>query len=112
MTSTDAKMVRKKIDNRIRTLVENGVQQHHRTFFVLVGDRGRDQVVNLHYMLSKAQVKARPSVLWCYKKELGFSRSVPLRSCAAGMWSALATLESMTGIAGRIDIVTIWSQRT
>lgn len=24
-------------------------------------------------MLSKAEVKARPSVLWCYKKELGFS---------------------------------------
>lgn len=28
----------------------------------------------MHYMLSKAEVKARPSVLWCYKKELGFSR--------------------------------------
>lgn len=24
-------------------------------------------------MLSKARVKARPTVLWCYKKELGFS---------------------------------------
>lgn len=24
-------------------------------------------------MLSKAQIAARPSVLWCYKKELGFS---------------------------------------
>jgi len=24
-------------------------------------------------MLSKTVVKARPSVLWCYKKELGFS---------------------------------------
>lgn len=32
------------------------------------------QVVNLHYMLSKAVVKARPSVLWCYKKELFLSR--------------------------------------
>ncbi|XP_006002066.1 RNA cytidine acetyltransferase isoform X2 [Latimeria chalumnae] len=31
------------------------------------------QVVILHHMLSKATVKARPSVLWCYKKELGFS---------------------------------------
>ena len=30
-------------------------------------------MVNLHYILSKAVVKARPSVLWCYKKELGFS---------------------------------------
>ena len=32
------------------------------------------QVVILHHMLSKAVVKARPTVLWCYKKELGFSR--------------------------------------
>ncbi len=31
------------------------------------------QVVNLHYMLSKASVKARPSVLWCYKKDLHLS---------------------------------------
>lgn len=29
--------------------------------------------MNLHYMLSKTSVKARPSVLWCYKRELGFS---------------------------------------
>ena len=71
--------------------------------FVLVGDKGRDQVrardarsrsrvtpaslsprpapapaalqvVILHHILSKASVRARPSVLWCYKKELGFSR--------------------------------------
>lgn len=32
------------------------------------------EVVILHHMLSKAVVKARPSVLWCYKKELGFNR--------------------------------------
>lgn len=65
--------VRKKVDNRIRVQIENGVSLHHRTLFVVVGDRGRDQVVILHHMLSKATVKARPSVLWCYKKELGFS---------------------------------------
>ena len=41
--------------------------------FVVVGDKARDQVVLLHHMLSKATVKARPNVLWCYKKELGFS---------------------------------------
>ena len=49
-------MVKKKIDPRVRTLVENGVTLRQRTMFVLVGDRGRDQVVNLHYMLSKAMV--------------------------------------------------------
>ncbi|PSN31816.1 RNA cytidine acetyltransferase [Blattella germanica] len=41
--------------------------------FFVVGDKGRDQVVILHHMLSKASIKARPNVLWCYKKELGFS---------------------------------------
>ncbi|XP_075694115.1 RNA cytidine acetyltransferase [Rhinoderma darwinii] len=66
-------MQRKKIDNRIRVLIENGVAEKHRSFFVIVGDHGKDQVVILHHMLSKSAVKARPSVLWCYKKELGFS---------------------------------------
>ncbi|XP_029290383.1 RNA cytidine acetyltransferase [Cottoperca gobio] len=65
--------VRKKIDNRIRVQIENGVALQHRTIYVVVGDRGRDQVVILHHMLSKATVRARPSVLWCYKKDLGFS---------------------------------------
>ncbi|XP_029952025.1 RNA cytidine acetyltransferase-like [Salarias fasciatus] len=65
--------VRKKVDNRIRVQIENGVALKHRSMFVVVGDRGRDQVVILHHMLSKAAVKARPSVLWCYKKDLGFS---------------------------------------
>ena len=37
-------MVRKKIDNRIRVLIENGVALKHRSLFVLVGDHSRDQV--------------------------------------------------------------------
>ena len=65
--------MRKKVDARIRTLIENGVLLRHRGMFIVVGDAGREQVVNLHYMLSKAAVKTRPSVLWCYKKELGFT---------------------------------------
>ena len=69
-----SQIVRKKVDPRIRTLIENGVKLLHRSFFVIVGDRGRDQVVRLYHILNKAQVKTQPSVLWCYKKELGFSR--------------------------------------
>jgi len=53
-------------------LVENGVKTNTRSLFVIVGDRGRDQVVNLHYMIAKIASK-KPSVLWCYKRELGFS---------------------------------------
>ncbi|XP_076646861.1 RNA cytidine acetyltransferase l(1)G0020 [Halictus rubicundus] len=66
-------MVRKKIDNRIRVLIENGVATGHRTMFIVIGEKARDQVVLLHHMLSKTVIKARPSLLWCYKKELGFS---------------------------------------
>ncbi|KAJ6918949.1 LOW QUALITY PROTEIN: hypothetical protein NC651_013029 [Populus alba x Populus x berolinensis] len=33
----------------------------------------RRQIVNLHYMLSKAVVKSRPTVLWCYKDKLELS---------------------------------------
>jgi len=66
-------MVRKKVDARIRTLIENGVKEGHRSMFLMVGDKGKEQIVNLHYILAKAQVKSRPSVLWCYKKDLGFS---------------------------------------
>lgn len=37
-------MVKKKIDNRIRVMIENGVKLGHRTMILLVGDKGRDQV--------------------------------------------------------------------
>ncbi len=36
--------MKKKVDSRIRTLIENGVAQRHRSFIVLVGDKGKDQV--------------------------------------------------------------------
>ncbi|KAH9610472.1 hypothetical protein KSS87_005313 [Heliosperma pusillum] len=65
--------MRKKVDERIRTLIDNGVKTRHRSLFIIIGDKSRDQIVNLHYMLSKAVLKARPSVLWCYKKELELS---------------------------------------
>ncbi|QDZ23803.1 RNA cytidine acetyltransferase [Chloropicon primus] len=65
--------MRKKVDARVRTLIENCVKKRERAMFVLVGDKGRDQVVNLHNMLARTVVKARPTVLWCYKKELYLS---------------------------------------
>ncbi|KAI3892901.1 hypothetical protein MKX03_012417 [Papaver bracteatum] len=65
--------MRKKIDNRIRTLIENGVKSNHRSFFVIIGDKYRDQIVNLHYMYAKSVIKPRPEVLWCYKDKLELS---------------------------------------
>lgn len=50
-------MVRKKIDNRLRILVENGVAKKHRSLVVVVGDHGKDQVHNTH----------RHEILWSKK---------------------------------------------
>ncbi|KAJ9080634.1 N-acetyltransferase 10 [Entomophthora muscae] len=66
-------MVKKALDPRITTLIKNNVQNRQRSMFVIVGDKGKDQVVNLHWLLSQTKVAARPSVLWCYKKDLGFT---------------------------------------
>ncbi len=60
--------MKKKIDSRIQTLIENGFKTNQRTMLVVVGDRARYQVVNFHYMLSKlSTARAKPKVLWCYK---------------------------------------------
>lgn len=66
-------MTRVKIDNRVKTLIENGANRGHRSLFVIVGEKSRDQAITLYHILTKTQTKTRPSVLWCYKNELGFS---------------------------------------
>lgn len=65
--------MKKKVDRRIITLIENGVKTRHRSMFVIIGDKSRDQIVNLHQLLSRAMVKSRPNVLWCYKDKLELS---------------------------------------
>jgi N-acetyltransferase 10 len=41
---------------------------------VVVGDRAKDVIVNLHYIMSSVDIKQNKSVLWAYKKELlGFT---------------------------------------
>uniref|UniRef100_A0A1J3I6L2 RNA cytidine acetyltransferase n=1 Tax=Noccaea caerulescens TaxID=107243 RepID=A0A1J3I6L2_NOCCA len=72
--------MRKKVDERIRTLIENGVKLRHRSMFVIIGDKSRDQIVNLHHILSKSAVKSNPSVLWCYKNRLDISSHNKKRS--------------------------------
>jgi len=44
-------MVLKKVDNRIRVLIENGVQKKQRSLFVVVGDKGKDQVGSQYSIL-------------------------------------------------------------
>jgi N-acetyltransferase 10 len=62
-------------DSRIPALIRNGLQEKKRSFFVIVGDRAKDVIVNLHFIMSHADIKQNKSVLWAYKnKLLGFTR--------------------------------------
>lgn len=67
-------MAKKAIDSRIPSLIRNGVQTKQRSLFVIVGDRARNQLPNLHYLMMSADLKMNKSVLWAYKKKLlGFT---------------------------------------
>ncbi|AMD19733.1 HCL418Cp [Eremothecium sinecaudum] len=67
-------MVKKAIDSRIPALVRNGAQTKQRSFFIIVGDKARNQLPNLHYLMMSADLKMNKSVLWAYKKKLeGFT---------------------------------------
>lgn len=76
-------MSRKAVDARIPTLIRNGVQSKKRSIFVVVGDRAKDVIVHLHYIMSSMDVAngssnsssagvtpKNKSVLWAYKKKL------------------------------------------
>lgn len=70
--------MRKKIDERIRMLMQNCVKARHRGVFVILGDRAKDQIINLYNLWltiakSADDQFAQPKLLWCYKTELGFS---------------------------------------
>ncbi|KAM0556707.1 hypothetical protein ACHAPJ_005766 [Fusarium lateritium] len=67
-------MQRKAVDSRIPALIQNGLQEKKRSFFVVVGDRSKDVIVRLHYIMSQFDIKQNKSVLWAYKnKLLGFT---------------------------------------
>ncbi|KAK6336457.1 killer toxin resistant protein [Orbilia brochopaga] len=67
-------MVKKELDKRIPALIRNGVQEKKRSFFIIVGDRAKDVIVHLHYILSHVDIKQNRSVLWAYKQKLiGFT---------------------------------------
>lgn len=49
---------------------------------MVVGDRSKDVIVHLHYLMSSVDIKQNKSVLWAYKKDLlGFTRYV--EDCAS-----------------------------
>ena len=58
--------MRKKVDNRIRTLVENCVKLRQRSLFVIVGDKGRDQVTCPALQALACIIKGASAVLNCF----------------------------------------------
>jgi N-acetyltransferase 10 len=52
-------MVKKKIDNRLRVLIENGIRTFHRSLIVVVGDKGRDQVISYFIFLFNQSISSR-----------------------------------------------------
>lgn len=69
--------MKKKIDDRITHLIQHCSNTNERSLFVIVGDRAREQIPNLHFLYSQAnsleKVK-KLEILWCYKKELNLSQ--------------------------------------
>ena len=68
MAGRPENMPRKAIDSRIPALIRNGIQEKKRSFVVVVGDRAKDVIVHLHYIMSSVDIKQNKSVLWAYKK--------------------------------------------
>ena len=66
-------MIRKKIDDKIQILLKNCISRNERAMFLIIGDKGRDQISNLHNFYSKLNPGKKLSILWCYKNELAFS---------------------------------------
>ncbi|CAK94963.1 unnamed protein product (macronuclear) [Paramecium tetraurelia] len=65
--------MKKKLDSQIQALVQSGINEHIRSIFVMIGDRSKYQVATMHQLLSKLSMIQKPKVLWCYKKDLGFT---------------------------------------
>jgi hypothetical protein len=63
-------------DSRIPALIRNGLQEKKRSVFVVVGDRSKEVIVHLHYILSSMDIQQKnKAVLWAYKTKLiGFTR--------------------------------------
>lgn len=73
-TNIDNTNKKKVLDSRIPSLIRNGVDTRERSFIIMVGDKSRNQIPNLHYLMMNADLKMNKSILWAYKKKLlGFT---------------------------------------
>lgn len=66
--------IKKRVDHRIKSLMDECVLTRHRSMIILIGKRGKSQMIHLHWLLKRSHSKQEsPNLLWCYKDNLGFS---------------------------------------
>lgn len=61
----------KKLDNRLKVLMENGITEGHRTMFVVVGPKARDQVRVVLIILIRI-VFSNKAVVGCHSSSIAF----------------------------------------
>ena len=89
-------MVQKKIDSRIRTLIENGVKLNQRTLMIIIGDNGKDQVGS-----SGASVTRRfPICITCFPSRV-CERVLPCCGATRRTWDS-ARLRWWSGCHGLV----------
>ncbi|KPI89073.1 hypothetical protein ABL78_1809 [Leptomonas seymouri] len=71
-TAGSGTTVKRKVDDRIKALIDDVAHHKHRGLILLVGDRAKDQVVNLHHMVSRANHNAKATLLWCMRDDPDF----------------------------------------
>ena len=98
--------MRKQLDPRIPILINNNVKRNHRSFVVLVGDKGRDQVcTSLHsILLALITVSDRESSLLIITSP-HFCKTLGAMVLQEGSWlhqvggySSLVKLEALGGL--------------
>ncbi|SCM07324.1 histone acetyltransferase, putative [Plasmodium chabaudi adami] len=68
--------MKKKVDKRIKTLVENNIAIGQRSMFLVIGDEGKNVVMNFYFLLNRLVTNSRSlNILWCYRKKLDFCTS-------------------------------------
>ena len=72
--------IKKRVDARVKGALEKGLAENTRSLFVLIGKRGKSQIVNIHWLMTRCHESSAQgsqgsdkAVLWCYKEDLGFS---------------------------------------
>ncbi|TBU06459.1 helicase [Hamiltosporidium magnivora] len=57
-------------ENKIYSLINDGIKNNYRSVFVVLGSNCNEVSIKLHHILSKTRIGIKPSVLWCYKREM------------------------------------------